>query len=68
VTVWLAVDVLSEDGRTFEVLGVFDTEAGADAACTKWNHAMFPLTLNERLSDESVVAPGVRYPLSEERP
>ena len=62
---WVVCDVKSEDGRTFEFVGVFDTEAGADAACTAFNFCYFPAMLNERLSDESFIAPGVRYPRAE---
>jgi hypothetical protein len=65
MVLWIVCDVKSEDGRTFELAGVFDTEAGANAACTAYNFCYFPITLNERLPDESSVAPGVRYPRAE---
>lgn len=64
-TLWIVCDVKSEDGRAFEFVGVFDTEAGADAACTAYNFCYFPAVLNERLSDESLVAPGACYPRAE---
>jgi hypothetical protein len=65
MTLWIVCDVKSGDGRMFEIVGVFDTEAGADAACTAFNFCYFPVLLNEHLSDESHIAPGVRYPRAE---
>lgn len=65
---WIAADVLSEDGRVWELIGVFDSEALADAACTKANHCIFSIELNERLPDESTIAPDVRWPRLEESP
>ena len=62
MTLWIVCDVKTEDGRSFDVLGVFDTQAGADSACTARNHCYFPVVLNERLPDESFIAPGCVYP------
>jgi hypothetical protein len=62
MTLWIAADVLSEDGRIWELIGVFESEALADAACTKPNHCIFPIELNERQPDESTIAPDVRWP------
>ena len=59
---WIVCDVKSDDGRVFEFVGVFDTEQAADNACTAINFCYFSAVLNERLSDESIIAPGVRYP------
>lgn len=59
---WVAADVLSQDGRVWELIGVFDSEQRAEAACTKWNHCIFSAMLNERFPDETVIPADIRYP------
>jgi len=46
----------------WDILGVFDTEAGARAACTKPYHFIGPLEMNVRLPDETLEWPGSFYP------
>lgn len=66
MTLWMAMDVKSEDGRVFEIIGVFDTPEQADAACIAWNHAFFSIVLNHNYGYEPVIPPDVRYPRFEE--
>lgn len=63
MTLWIVADVKSEDGRIWEFVGVFDSEAGARAACARWHFCYWPAVLNERLPDESAVHPDTVYPL-----
>lgn len=63
---WIAADVKSEDGRIWELIGVFDSDEKANAACTQPNHCYWSELLNERQPDESTIAPDVRYPRHEE--
>lgn len=65
IRLWIAADVLSGDGRVWELIGVFDSEALADMACTQPNHCIFSVILNERLPDESVIPRDARYPRSD---
>jgi hypothetical protein len=64
-TVWVACDVKSPDGKVFELIGVFDSEYKASAACTMSNHCYFPMTLNTIAPAETTVAPDVRWPILE---
>jgi hypothetical protein len=65
--IWIVGDNKSEDGSAWELIGVFDSEDKADAACTKPNHCYWPDVLNERASDETTTPPGIRYPRFEEQ-
>lgn len=67
VKLWAAIDVKSADGRMFEIIGIFDTESQADAACIEMNHSYFSMALNRNYGYESVVAPDVRYPRFEDQ-
>lgn len=67
-TVWVAADVKSPDGRIWELLGIFETEVLACEACTARNHAVFPVELNQRAPDETMIAPNVRWPYYELHP
>jgi hypothetical protein len=55
----------TESGVVWELLGVFDSEEKAVAACTMPNHFVGPAELNQRLPDESSTWPGCYYPLAE---
>ncbi len=59
-TVWLAG--IWVEGDTWEVLGVFDAEAKADAACTEHNHFYGPVVLNRRYPDETIEWDGQLFP------
>lgn len=45
-----------------DLIGVFDTEEAALAACTQRHHFIGTLTLNERLPDAREVWPGAYFP------
>lgn len=66
--VWIAADNKSDDGSVWELIGVFDSEDKANAACTKPNHCYWSAVMNERESDETTIAPDIRYPRFEEQP
>jgi hypothetical protein len=65
---WIVANVKSEDGKRWEFAGVFDSEALARAACTRWNFCYWPATLNERQPDVTFIHPDVIYPLADDRP
>ncbi|MGQ0636172.1 MAG: hypothetical protein ACT4QC_16285 [Planctomycetaceae bacterium] len=48
--------------NAWEFQGVFDTRAQAMRACVGPDHFMFPATLNERLSEETVASAGTVFP------
>ncbi len=52
------------DDVAWDFVGIFDTEAAAVAACTKWEHFVGPVALNVRLSDERHEWDGCYYPLA----
>lgn len=47
---------------TWQLLGVFDTQEAAEAACTDDNHFYGPVELNKRLPDDVEAWPGACYP------
>ena len=49
------------------VIGVYDNEALAVAACTTIDHYVYPMTMNQTLPDEPFEHPSSYYPLSPER-
>lgn len=59
---FVAADVKSEDGRVWELIGVFDSYALAREACTERNHGFFPVELNQRAPDQTTEAPGMVWP------
>lgn len=63
-SVWVVADVLSEDGRMFEIIAVCDTERQADVLCTEPCHCIFPMQLNTPIY-ASITASGARYPRNE---
>ena len=65
--VYLVVKVLSDDGKNWEIQGVFSTEQKGIEACYKDNHCLFELNMDELLPDETIEAGGW-YPRLEEKP
>ena len=67
VVVWVVGNqrcVIDTQTTVWDILGVFDTESVAVAACTKTSHFIGPLILNARLPDEVVDWVGSYYPLA----
>ncbi len=67
--VWIAGEYFAtEEDPTAQwcVLGVFDSEEKARAACTQWHHFIGPEKLNERQPDGPTDWPGCYYPLAQE--
>jgi hypothetical protein len=46
-----------------EMVGVFDDESKAVAACKDWRYGIGPLTLNEITPEEPTEWPGFYYPI-----
>ena len=61
MTVWLALRV----GVRVEILGVFERESDAVAACTQRNDCIGPLALNEIAPELHSRWAGAYYPLAE---
>lgn len=53
--VWVVVQVKTVDGRTFEIGGIYTTEALALAACTEPTDAMFALQLDTDYGRETTL-------------
>ena len=68
---WIVGDNLNRDDddatSKWEILGVFDDEQLAVAACTADYHFVGPITLNERLPDEPRPWPSGYYPRLEKK-
>ncbi len=50
----------------WEFMGVFESRELALAACTTYRDFIGPTTLNVRMPDETLLWPGIEYPLSPE--
>jgi hypothetical protein len=59
--VWIVAQVLSKDGRTWELGGVFTSRDKALAVCTQPGDAIWPVTLDRFLGRASVAKPAF-YP------
>jgi hypothetical protein len=57
IEVWVVAQVLSEDGKTWELGGVFTSRDKALAVCTQPNDAIFPVTLDHFIGRETVAIP-----------
>lgn len=55
----------NESGQIWELEGVYDSEQRALDEITDEFQFIGPVTLNERLPDESQIWPGAYYPLGE---
>lgn len=68
--VWLAGEYRGHTPKgeiAWDLVGVFDTEAKAVAACTKPLHFVGPVTVNAKAPDEVVSWVGCRYPFIQPR-
>lgn len=64
-TVWLALRIPVRPGDQLQIIGVFDSRAGAIEACRYAHDCIGPLTVNEAVSvDEEQDWPGAFYPLA----
>lgn len=66
-TLWIAGKWLgAADGGApaWELQGVFDTEAAAEAACVEPVDFIGPVQLGQRLPQDATAWPGCRYPLA----
>jgi hypothetical protein len=52
------------DGVAWDLQGVFETEAGAIAACVETRDFIGPAPLNQRLPQSATNWPGCRFPLA----
>lgn len=57
-------EATGENMIAWDIMGVFETEAAAGAACTAWEHFVGPIALNQRLPDERHPWEGCYYPLA----
>jgi hypothetical protein len=64
-TVWVVGNWESEG---WSILGVFDSEEKAIAACTLPTNFLGEMKMNERLSDDITEWPGAYYPLVQSKP
>lgn len=60
MNLWLVGRI--NDASPWEVIGIFDNESQAVAACSTYSHFVGPLKLNETLPDERTSWPGCYYP------
>ena len=66
-TIWVAGKHrgVIENGQAWDLQGVFDSEALAEAACKTPEDFIGPVALNTPLPQEATSWPGVRYPLGD---
>lgn len=70
VMLWVAgrrYEVENKD-RPWEIIGIFDDEKKAVAACTEWSDFVGSVPLNTMLPMETTDWPGLYYPISEGLP
>lgn len=60
-TVWIAGRWMPDD-QPWEVLGIFDSEDKADAACKTTNEWIAPVEINALAPDEPTPFPSARFP------
>lgn len=58
------VGMCCEAPGAWEFVGVFDSVAGAEAACTDARYFVGSATLNERVPDDSLEWPGAYSPIA----
>lgn len=54
---WIVGKALSEDGKHWAFVGVFDTEQAATEACKDWRFWIGPVELNSKLPARDIVWP-----------
>ncbi|MSW53418.1 MAG: hypothetical protein F2817_21330 [Actinobacteria bacterium] len=57
VTGWL-----NDNPTSYNIIGVFSTEARALGVCRTPNHVLIPMKMNKDEGDETVIAEGAYYP------
>ena len=68
IRLWVVGKIMSDEQYLqWEIIGVFDEEAKALAACRTQNHFLGTVVLNQDVGDEPQEFPNTRYPLREDR-
>lgn len=64
-TVWIVGKLDPDVDGPWEVMGVYDSEANAVAACKDWRYFVGPQDMNVPAPDERTAWPGCYYPITQ---